>query len=126
MKKILCSFLFAIALVTTFQISASALTIVPSTEQYAKTTYYQEYGTFYINSGTLEIRNDLNYGSRAVDTYGAGESFNYEYIAEVYDSNHNFTNRYAVYESRSGETRYVYFMTVDSSGRHAMANYTVY
>ena len=125
-KKIISSFLFAIALVASFQISASAAGIASSTEPDTKTTSYQEYGTFYINSGTLEVRNDLNYNSTAVATYGAGESFNYDYVVEVKDNNHDFTTRYVSYVSNSGVRRYIPFMERRDSGDTPFANYTVY
>lgn len=125
MKKILYSLLFTIILIFSLQIRANAAVITPSKEPDTQTTYYAESGTFYINSGALQVRNDLNYNSPAIAVYGAGESFNYDYVVEVKDYNHNFTTRFVSYVSSSGVRRYVPFMERRSSGDTKFADYVV-
>lgn len=139
-KKISRLLLLLLISIFSFSIKANAAIpnttppIIKSSEKYASTHAYAESGTFRINSGSLEVRNDLNYGTRAVDKYYTGETFNYYYVCEVYDSNHWFKNRYASYVSNSGVRRYVYFMTIqykDAKGTDVksttrMANYQVW
>lgn len=126
MKKNFCSLFLIVTLVCSFQMTASAAEIATSTDPNTKTTYYAESGTFYIISGSLEVRNNLNRNSLPVATYRAGESFNYDYVVEVKDYNNNFTTRYVSYRSNSGVRRYVPFMTRRASGDQKWANYVVY
>lgn len=135
-KKIGRSSLLILALALSFPLTANAAIpnvyppIKPSTDAYTSTHAYAENGTFYINSGSLEVRNNLNYNAPAVANYYRGESFNYGHVVEVSDYNHYLKNRYASYVSYSGARRYVYFMTVYNFNtnpvRQKMANYEVW
>lgn len=119
-KKIISSFLIAVALLFTFQSNANAATYPD-----ASIRSYAEYGTFTVNSGSLIVRAYPGYLEPTIATYGPGESFNYDSIYNFIDSNHNYIHHYASYISYSGERRYVPYGETRNGTFTRYADYTV-